>query len=85
MEIGRLAQGDVVNISLTNGATMKNDSNSGTITINADSLNISGGASNAASFINSGNLYVTISGETNLAYGFDLSNMQNENVYNVFI
>ena len=83
MEIGRLAQGDVVNISLTNGATMKNDSNSGTITINADSLNISGGASNTASFINSGNLYVTISGETNLAYGFDLSNMQNENVFHL--
>ena len=81
MEIGRLAVGDVVNISLTGNATIKNDSNDGEMTINADSLSVAGGDSLNPSFVNKGDLYAVITGETNLAYGFDLSAMQSSNTF----
>ena len=83
MEIGRIAKDDVVNISLTGGATMKNDSNDSTMTINADSLSIAGGDGQNPSFVNKGNLYATITGETNLAFGFDLSAMQSSNTFHL--
>lgn len=83
MEIGRIAEDDVVNISLTGGATMKNDSNNSTMTINADSLSIAGGDALNPSFVNKGNLYATIKGETNLAFGFDLSAMLSSNTFHL--
>lgn len=83
MEIGRIAEDDVVNISLTGSATMKNDSNDSTMTINADSLSIAGGDALNPSFVNKGNLYATIKGETNLAFGFDLSAMQSSNTFHL--
>ena len=63
--------------------TVKNDSNSGSLKINADSLTVAGGDSLNSSFVNSGDLYLTVSGETNLAGGFDLSGMNENNVFNV--
>ena len=50
--------------------TMSNDS--GSMTIKASSLNINGGDANNPSFVSNGNLNITVSGQTNLAYGFDL-------------
>lgn len=63
--------------------TVKNDSNSGSLKINADSLTVAGGDSLNSSFVNSGDLYLTVSGETNLSGGFDLSGMNENNVFDV--
>ena len=83
MEIGRIVDDDVVNISLTGTATIKNDSNFGTMNIYADSLSVAGGSSADASFINSGNLYAVITNETNLAYGFNLNGMETDNTFHL--
>lgn len=64
--------------------TVKNDSNSSTIRFNVDSLRIEGGDSVNPSFVNTGNLYITVDGQTYLEYGFDLSGMNvNTNVFNL--
>lgn len=63
--------------------TVKNDSNSGALNIKADSLTVAGGDSSNPSFVNYGDLYLTIAGETNLAGGFDLSGMNENNIFNV--
>ncbi len=61
--------------------TMKNDSNDGTFTLNADSLTVSGGDETNRSFVNAGDLHLTVTGETNLAHGFDLSRMNADNEF----
>ena len=57
--------------------------NAGTMTLQLKSLTVNGGSSSAASFVNTGNLGITVSGETNLAYGFDLSNMGTANTFSL--
>lgn len=81
MTIVRENPGDVVNVSVA--GTVKNDSNAGTMTMNVDSLTVSGGTASNPSFVNSGNLNLTVKGETNLAFGFDLSAMQNTNTFSL--
>ncbi|MDE6250332.1 MAG: hypothetical protein K2M34_01720 [Alphaproteobacteria bacterium] len=61
--------------------TMKNDSNDGTLTMNVASLKVTGGTATNRSLVNAGNLNLTVTGETNLAQGFDLSRMKNTNEF----
>ena len=75
-------------MSLTAGAitaqTITNESNSGSMVINATSLQLTGGNStDAASFINKGNFTGVISGTTTLAHGFDLSSMGATNSFSL--
>ncbi|MFQ6739807.1 MAG: beta strand repeat-containing protein, partial [Alphaproteobacteria bacterium] len=42
---------------------------------------VSGGNAGTASVINNGNLYALIGGTTTLAYGFNLSGMENDNIF----
>lgn len=67
--------------NVTVAGTMKNDSNTGDFTLNADSLSVTGGDETNRSFVNAGNLYMTVAGETNLAHGFDLSRMDTDNEF----
>lgn len=68
---------------MTVGGTVKNDSNSGTMTLVLDSLRINGGSGSNASFVNSGNLGITVLGETYLKNGFDLSAMNATNTFSL--
>ena len=75
-------------LSITAGAItaqrIANESNSGTLIINAGSLNLTGGnANNVASFINKGDFVGVISGATTLAHGFDLSTMGATNSFSL--
>ena len=81
MTIGRIEENDVVNMDVTGVIT--NDSNDGSLTLNLDSLHVSGGDSANPSFVNKGDLKATIKGETYLEYGFDLSAMQNTNSFHL--
>ena len=61
-----------------------NDSNSGAMNINSDSLQLTGGNStDTASFINKGNFVGVISGATTLAHGFDLASMGTNNSFSL--
>ncbi|MDR2413034.1 MAG: hypothetical protein LBD50_02365 [Rickettsiales bacterium] len=66
---------------ITVAGTMKNDSTSGTMILNVASLTVNGGDAANISFVNSGDLYAVVSGDTYLEYGFDLSTMTNSNVF----
>lgn len=82
MTIGRqsnLPSGTTVNVVV--GGTMKNDSNDGTMTLNLDSLTVNGGDANNPSFVNKGHLNATVSGETYLAHGFDITSMGTGNTF----
>ncbi len=81
MTIGRIEENDVVNMDVTGVIT--NDSNDGSLTLNLDSLTVSGGDGSNPSFVNKGNLDATVKGETYLEYGFDLSAMQNTNSFHL--
>ncbi len=63
--------------------TMKNDSTAGTMTINAGSLMVNGGDAINPSFVNAGNLNLTVTGLTHLEYGFDLSAMAITNTFSL--
>ena len=68
---------------MTVAGTMTNSRNDGTMTITADNLTINGGNATNASFVNGGNLYITVTGATKLANGFDFSTMQKTNVFSL--
>ncbi len=75
-------------MSLTAGQiiakNITNESNYGTLNINATSLQLSGGDSTTnASFINKGNFTGVVSGATTLAHGFDLSSMGAANTFSL--
>jgi len=74
---------EVTGTDMTVGGTMQNGSNSGTMTLNLNSLNITGGSGNNASFVNKGNLEIVVATETRLANGFDLSTMQTTNGFSL--
>ena len=59
---------------LTVSGTMKNDSD-GVLRINADSWTINGGSASEFSFVNGGDLYATVSGQTYMEYGINLDTM----------
>lgn len=79
MTIGRQNSTDVVDVTVA--GTMTNES--GTMTLNVDNLTVNGGDADNPSFINKGNLNATVAGETNLAYGFDLSAMTADNTFHL--
>ena len=74
---------EITATDMTVGGTMKNDSNSGTMTLVLDSLTVNGGSGNNASFVNKGNLGIEVAGATYLANGFDLSAMQATNTFSL--
>lgn len=61
--------------AMTVGGTMKNDNVSGNLSVFAGSLNVSGGSTAEASFVNSGTATFVVNGMASFANGFDLSNM----------
>lgn len=65
---------------LTVSGTMKNDSD-GVLRINADSWTINGGSTAEFSFVNSGDLYATVSGQTYMEYGMNLDTMGQGNAF----
>ncbi|MDR0741829.1 MAG: hypothetical protein LBF28_03585, partial [Rickettsiales bacterium] len=69
--------------AVTVAGTMKNDSNIGVMRMNVASLRINGGDASNPSFVNRGDLYLTVAGETYLEYGFDLSAMQKTNEFSL--
>ncbi len=68
---------------ITVDGTMTNERNDSTMVINATNLNVKGGDSSNASFVNGGNLYITVSGQTSLTNGFDFSTMKKENIFSL--
>lgn len=86
MIIQRNTAGNVVDVVI--GGTLKNDSAAdgstfGTMNVMVDSLRINGGTGADASLVNKGDMYLTISGETYLANGIDLSSMGAANVFSL--
>ena len=73
---GALMKIDATNADVTVGGTMKNDA--GEMIINAASLKINGGTATNPSFVNNGLLTINVTGETNLAQGFDLNMTDNQ-------
>ena len=63
--------------------TMTNEGNDSTMVINADNLTVKGGDSNNASFVNGGDLYITVSGQTSLENGFNFSTMATGNKFSL--
>lgn len=77
--------GTMMNIAggAVNALTMKNDSNASTMVMNVAGLRLTGGDALNASFVNGGNLSMTVAGDTYLAYGFDLSTMDITNEFSL--
>ena len=73
----------IVGTDMTVGGTMKNDSNSGTMTLVLDNWTVNGGSGNNASFVNKGNFGAVVYGDTYLANGFDLSAMTADNTFSL--
>ena len=71
--------GGVLDVS----GTVKNDNVGGSLILNVAGLHVGGGTQNAYSFVNSGNLYATVAGETYLEYGLNLSGMQSSNEFSL--
>lgn len=90
---GTLKAGNIYNSSgtmnitaggdITVSGTVKNDSATSNMVLNADNLTVSGGNTNEASFVNSGNLTINVTGTTNLEYGFDISAMGIDNTFSL--
>ena len=85
---GSIENKSVGTMALNTGAivaqNITNEANEGVITINATSLNLTGGDSlTTASFINKGDFVGVISGATVLAHGFDLASMTAENSFSL--
>ena len=73
----------ITGTDMTVGGTMKNDNTGSIMNIAVDSLEINGGSGTQASFVNKGNLSIVVTGETSLAYGFDLSGMEATNTFSL--
>lgn len=76
------------NMTITAGAinarTITNENHGANLAINASSMNITGiDSTTNSSFVNKGNFAGDISGATNLAHGFDLSTMSENNTFNL--
>ncbi|MDR1337779.1 MAG: hypothetical protein LBJ73_01980 [Rickettsiales bacterium] len=72
-----------INGGAVTAQTITNSSNNGEILMNVASLTLTGGNGFNASFVNKGDLDVTVAGATTLAYGFDLSGMANTNKFSL--
>lgn len=63
--------------------TMKNDSVDGSLTLNVDKLVVNGGTQDSYSFVNNGDFYATVSGDTYFEYGLNLGGMGNDNAFSL--
>ena len=63
--------------------TMTNESSDAKMVLNLDNWRIEGGASNIYSFVNNGGLKATVSGETYMEYGMNLSGMSSDDVFDL--
>ena len=68
---------------MTVTGTMKNDSQNGTMRLNVASLMATGGTPETYSFINNGDFYATVSGQTHFENGINLSGMSSSNVFSL--
>ena len=79
-------KGDGTNLAsgvVTVAGTMKNDTQSGTMRLNVGSLMVTGGDASSTSFVNAGDFYATVSGQTHFEYGLNLSGMATSNVFSL--
>ena len=63
--------------------TMTNESSDAKMVLNLRNWRIEGGASNIYSFVNNGGLKATVSGETYMEYGMNLSGMSSDDVFDL--
>ena len=75
---GMEVAGSAVNVS----GAMKNDSD-GVLTMNVASWTVGGGSVSDFSFVNSGDLYATVQGQTYMEYGISLDGMDQNKVFNL--
>ncbi len=68
---------------MTVGGMLTNETTSATMTLNLDSLEVSGGTQTSYSLVNSGNLFATVVGQTYLEYGMNLGGMTKDNVFSL--
>ncbi len=68
---------------VTISGTMKNDSQNGTMRMNVASLMVTGGSGTEYSFVNSGDFYANVSGQTHFENGINLSGMKAANVFSL--
>lgn len=65
------------------GETMTNESNAAQMTLNLKNWKINGGAVDSYSFVNGGDLYAAVAGDTYMEYGMNLGTMQQGNVFDL--
>jgi len=78
--------GAVMDIGATGAVSAQiitNEGNNSDMTINAASLNVTGGDANNPSFVNGGDLIVDVTGAVTLANGFDLTTMAAGNKFDL--
>ena len=73
----------IVADDITIGGVLSNESQTATLQINANSLNVNGGTATGYSLINSGNFYATVKGDTYVEYGINLTDMLEDNVFSL--
>lgn len=69
--------------ALTVNGTMKNDSANGEMELDVESWTVKGADVNGYSFVNNGDFTATVTGETNLAGGFNIENMGVDNTFDL--
>ena len=78
------SNGMTINAGLLNVAgTMINDYAGAELVLNLSGWTVSGGDVNNASFVNVGDLYATVSGQTKFEYGIDITDMGIDNVFSL--
>ncbi len=65
------------------GGAMTNENSGTSMTLNLDNWTINGGGQATYSFINAGNLYAVVSGDTYMEYGMNLGNMSMNDVFSL--
>ncbi|MBR5153333.1 MAG: hypothetical protein IKW57_00870 [Alphaproteobacteria bacterium] len=74
---------EVVGQDFAVDGTMTNESTNATTTLNVDSWSVDGGSLSEYSFVNMGNMYATVKGNTYFKWGMNLSGMGTDNVFNL--
>lgn len=68
---------------LSVSGTMTNESQNATMTLNLKDWTVNGGSQSSYSFVNAGNLFATVQGQTYMEYGMNLGGMAKGNVFNL--
>ena len=86
--MGSVENKSTANLSVDAGAmtvsnAFTNEAQSASVTLNLASLAVNGGTSDSYSLINNGNFYATVTGQTYLEYGINLSGMDKSNEFSL--